>query len=267
MLESSSQSASSPTPGQDSRLRRRARRVLRWTLRSVLVCAALVGAYFGAAELGMRIGVQGDAPAAGGAASLASPLVAERGTVDVYFVTNGVHVDVWVPARHAARDWSTWLPSDVPVDPYGYVAFGWGDRGFFLDVPTWDDLTVGVALRALIPPSPTAMHVSAFVGPPRPHDDVHGLRVSADQYTTLARFIEQSFALDAAGGPRLIDHPGYQPYDRFFEGRGSYHLFRTCNVWTNDAVKAAGHEAALWAPFERGVRHHLPKNRGVLGAD
>ena len=87
------------------------------------------------------------------------------------------------------------------------------------------------------------------------------MRLTPERYRDLVAFIDAGFAL-AAGRPRLIDHPGYQHNDRFFEGRGSYHLFRTCNVWTNEAVAAAGLPAGLWAPFERHARHHLPKNRG-----
>ena len=50
--------------------------------------------------------------------------------------------------------------------------------------------------------------------------------------------------------------------DRLFEANGSYHMFHTCNAWTNGALKTAGKKAALWAPLVRGVVHQLPKNYG-----
>lgn len=226
------------------------RRVLRLVLRGVLVGALAVGLYFAAAEVGMRLSTNGDA----------DPLA---GTVDVYLVSNGVHIDVWVPAFHPERDWTEWFPPELNVALTGYVAFGWGNREFFLEVPTWDDLTPGLALRAVFSPSPSAMHVSAFYGAPYEDDDVHLLRLTPERYADLVAFLDRGFELDDRGRPILIDHAGYGQNDRFFVGHGAYHLFRTCNVWTNDAVKAMGKQAAWWAPFERNARYHLPRNRGV----
>jgi uncharacterized protein (TIGR02117 family) len=239
-------------PDPAPRRRSLPRRLLRLVLRVVVVCALAVGLYCGAAEIGMRLSVNGDA----------DPLA---GTVDVYLVSNGVHVDVWVPAQHAARDWTTWFPPELPVVASGYVAFGWGNREFFLEVPTWDDLTLGLALRAVFLPSATAMHVSAFYGAPYEDDDVHLLRLTPERYADLVAFLDGGFELDDRGRPNLIEHAGYAQNDRFFIGRGSYSLFRTCNVWTNDAVKAMGKRAGRWTPFERHVRHHLPRNRGRAG--
>lgn len=241
-----------PVPAPPTRRRGPLRRGFRFVLRGLVALLGFVALYFGAAEALARIAVN----------RAADPLA---GSIDVYLVSNGVHVDVWVPARSEHRDWSTWLPPEVPVDPDGYVAFGWGDRGFYLEVPTWDDLTVGVALKAVFLPSATAMHVSSYAGRPYPGPSVHLLGVTPEAYRDLCAYVERGFALDSAGRPRLIDHPGYGQNDRFFEGRGSYHLFNTCNVWTNGAVKALGQRAAVWAPFERHARRHLPRNEGHRG--
>jgi len=206
--------------------------------------------FFLAAELATRIGVHRGV----------DPLAGE---IDIFLVSNGVHVDVWVPAHHDVRDWTTWLPTEVPLEGYGYVAFGWGERHFYMDVPTWDDLTLAIAARAVLIPSGTAMHVTAYSGRPIEHDQVHLLRVDRAHYEALVGFIDSGFALDGDGRPVLVDHPGYENNDRFFEGRGAYHAFRTCNTWTNNAVRAMGKPASRWAPLEHHVRFHLPRNRGV----
>ncbi len=229
--------------------KRRLPRALRWLIRGFLLMVLATVLYFGAAELGTRIAINGSAdPDAGG--------------IDVYLVSNGVHVDIWVPAQRPERDWVAWLPNEVPLRPSGYVAFGWGDREFFLNVPTWDDLTLGTALRGAFLPTPSAMHVLAFSGPPRIGDNVHRLSITAKRYSDLVAFIDSGFQLEDDGRPVLLDHPGYNWNDRFFDGSAHYHLFSTCNVWTNSAVKAMGQKAALWAPFERSARYHLPRNRG-----
>lgn len=229
--------------------RSRLRRVLRLVTRLVLAMVAFVALYFGAAEVLARMTVNEGA----------DPLA---GDIDVYFVTNGVHIDIWVPSRNAVQDWDAWLPPEVPVDPFGYVAFGWGERNFYMNVPEWSDLTFGVAAKALLIPSGTAMHVSAYAGRPREGDHVHLFSVDAHAYEALCRYIERGFAPDDNGRPQLIDHPGYDSYDRFFVGNGSYHMFRSCNVWTGGGLAALGQRTGRWTPLEHHVRMHLPKNRG-----
>ena len=41
--------------------------------------------------------------------------------------------------------------------------------------------------------------------------------------------------------------------DAFYDAKGSYNLTRTCNTWTNNALKAAGLKACLWTPFDSGI--------------
>ncbi len=187
----------------------------------------------------------------------------DTGDLDVYLVSNGVHVDVWVPASHPARDWSTWLPKAIPVNRRGYVSLGWGDEGFYTQVPTWGDLTVGVAARAVLWPSSTVVRASARYGKPDEGDSVHRIRITNKDYARLVEFIERSLDLSEGGQPVLLDHPGYGANDRFLRGSGSYSLFRTCNVWTGEALRAMGARAPRWTPLERNVRYLLPKNRGA----
>ena len=194
--------------------KRRLPRALRWLIRGLLVTALAIVLYFVAAEIGTRIAVNGSADP-------------DAGDIDVYLKSNGVHVDIWLLAQRPERDWVAWFPTDVPLRSHGYVAFGWGDREFFLNVPTWDDLTLGVALRGALLPTPSAMHVKAFSGPPLIGDSVHRLSITAQQYTDLVAFIDKGFQLDADGRPVLLDHPGYKWHDRFFEGSTHYHLFST----------------------------------------
>jgi uncharacterized protein (TIGR02117 family) len=226
------------------------RRALRASVRALALALAFVGLYLAAAEAAMRIPVHASADPDGG-------------EVDVYLVTNGVHVSVWLPTTRPERDWSRWLPPEVPARPGGYVAFGWGDHDFYLEVPTWDDLTAGVALRGAFWPTRSAMRATAYTGPPIAGEHVHRVSLNPERYRSLVEFVERGFERNGSGEPILLAAPGYGATDRFFEGRGRYHLFQTCNTWANGAVKAMGQRAALWTPFERGARHHLPRNQGV----
>ncbi|MBL6755003.1 MAG: DUF2459 domain-containing protein, partial [Planctomycetes bacterium] len=166
------------------------RRTLRGLARGLIVALALVGLYLVTAEVAMRIPVHAGADPDGG-------------EVDVYLVTNGVHVSVWLPTARPERDWSSWLPPEVPASPGGYVAFGWGDHDFYLEVPTWDDLTAGVALRGALWPTPSAMRATA-----------HRVSLGPEPYQELVEFVERGFELDGSGGPILLAAPGYGTSDR-----------------------------------------------------
>ena len=66
--------------------------------------------------------------------------------IPVYVRTNGVHADLVVPTRYGAVDWSLDFPAAhmraLPATT-DWIAFGWGDRGFMIETPTWSDLASG----------------------------------------------------------------------------------------------------------------------------
>ncbi|MFM7331368.1 MAG: DUF2459 domain-containing protein, partial [Brachymonas sp.] len=39
---------------------------------------------------------------------------------------------------------------------------GWGDRNFFLNTPTWDDLTLSTALNATFGLGSAALHINYY---------------------------------------------------------------------------------------------------------
>ncbi|MFM7854609.1 MAG: DUF2459 domain-containing protein [Flammeovirgaceae bacterium] len=45
----------------------------------------------------------------------------------------------------------------------------------------------------------------------------------------------------------------YWDNDSFYEAKGTYNLFFTCNTWVNEGLKKAGLKACLWTPFDSGL--------------
>jgi uncharacterized protein (TIGR02117 family) len=178
--------------------------------------------------------------------------------IEAYVVSNGVHTDLVLPVRSERIDWTTVFDPahfrSMPPDA-SFVAIGWGDREFFLNTPEWRDLTVGRAVGALSGTGRSLMHVT-------------WLR-RADLGTRVWRL-----PLDAAGHDALVQHitatlhdgtpparpvPGrhYGPTDAFFEARGAYDLFTTCNTWTGQGLRAARVPVSLWTPFAPNVVSRL----------
>ena len=187
------------------------------------------------------------------------PVAKETPTADpdvlVYLHTNGVHTDIVVPVRTAQKDWSQQLPyRNIPSGDttLRYIAFGWGDKGFYLDTPTWADLKVSTALVAAFWLGSSAMHVTYLHGL-APGPSTVPLHLSQAEYARLIAYIENSFRLDAAGRAQHIQGHSYGQNDAFYEARRVYSFLYTCNTWTNDALKASGQRACLWTPSDEGI--------------
>ena len=187
--------------------------------------------------------------------------VAREG-VPVYITTNGVHADFTVPVATPAIDWRNhMLLKDYKGagEHFQYIAFGWGDKGFYLHTPLWEDLTFSTAAKALLLPSPTAMHVTYLRRPPAPGEDSHLVYLSETQYQQLVAYILASFAKTEKDSIILIPEAGYSSIDNFYEARGSYSLLYTCNNWVNQGLKEIGIKTALWSPFDKGIMYQLKR--------
>ncbi len=53
--------------------------------------------------------------------------------------------------------------------------------------------------------------------------------------------------------PIRVNHKGYTQQDCFYEAKGTYSMFYTCNVWTSNTLKAAGIKIGVWTPLESGI--------------
>ena len=207
-----------------------------------------------------------------GAAALALGLIEaphreplpDQERVPVYLMSNGWHVWLALPLRHGEGeghvDWSEWLPAtDFAADVSGqdYVAFGWGDRDFYLHTRSPADFRPNLAIAALLGRGPAAMHVMR-VGPPESASGTAGgavRRIEADllQYHALVDYLRKGFELGRDGKPQPIAGAAYGGMDAFYEATGRYSPFRTCNEWIGAALRAAALPAGLWTPFPFGL--------------
>jgi uncharacterized protein (TIGR02117 family) len=242
---------SAPVP-RTPRQRRRWVRVLWWALALVVGVPLLyLLAAFGLALIPVN-GDFRDAPADEG--------------VEVFLVSNGVHVDFLVPVTTAWKDWSREFPRadfEAVDETFTGLLVGWGDRRFYLETPTWADLTVPVALNAVLWPSATVIHAQYVDWRPQtgPGSEPSSRRVvlAAAAYRELCEFLSSSCRRDGSGAPVLLPGKGYGPTDNFYKAEGSYHAFNTCNLWTNRGLWRSGVRTALWSPFAQGLLRHLPE--------
>jgi len=217
--------------------RQNPRAILRVAARVVGGLALLLACYGLAALIGGMIPANANwrAPATG---------------VTIYVETNGVHTGIVMPKVAAGVDWRGLLRPEHLADPryaaYDHAAFGWGERAFYLETPTWADVRPLTVLKAALGSDRTLVHVDHL---PRPRigEDVRALVLRPAEYRRLAAFLRASFA----GRPGHLR--GYADHDVFYDARGRYDAIRTCNAWTGDALRHAGVRVGAWTPFSSSV--------------
>ena len=178
--------------------------------------------------------------------------------IPIYILSNGVHTDVVVPLKNEIKDWSkeiSYLHTKAKDSTKNLLAFGWGDRGFYLDTPTWADLKVSTAAKAVTGLSSSAMHVT-FYGNLEENKACKKIMISIAQYEKLIRYFEDSFQLDELNKKQQIGTHSYGKHDAFYEAKGNYNLFYTCNTWANQALKSANQKSALWTVLDKGIFWH-----------
>ena len=231
-------SVSKPAPRRDRRWRRFLRRF-------ALALVGAVALYFLAAVVLSAIPLNRGA--------------GRSGPVEIFVRSNGVHVDLVLPVRNERFDWGPVAPASDAADPRAaaapWIAIGWGDRDIYRKVPTWGDLTPGLALRAGLGLDGAALHVARLFAPEE-GPDCRRLAITEEQYGALVAFLLESGVRDETG--RLVPlagTPGFGATDAFYEARGRYHPFFTCNTWCNLALKRAGLPCCVWTPFASPILH------------
>lgn len=178
------------------------------------------------------------------------PVNTRKGAVpskEIYLSTNGIHLDVVIPRSYLSPDLLDGLLSEKGEN---YFAFGWGDKNFYINTPTWGDLTLKNALSALLWNSPSLIHLTRYR---RIQEEWVAVPVTDAQLAALNANLNQGFAVAENGKKMLLPEPGYYHNDAFYAATGHYHAFRTCNSWINDLFKASGLKTSLWTPYDFGV--------------
>ena len=171
----------------------------------------------------------------------------EKKSSFIFISTNGVHLDFIFPKENIAPD----LLKDLKnIEDSEFVSFGWGDENFYINTPTWEDLTIKSAVSAMLLESATLVHLTK-------HRSIQKnwvkVPVSSKQLEKLNEYIRKSFRLEANGNKQILLNKGYTKNDDFYKATGSYSCLNTCNSWVNTGLKKCDLKACLWTPFDFGV--------------
>jgi len=168
-------------------------------------------------------------------------------TETIYLRSNGVHLDIILRKKDLEKpliNGLVYLPAD------NFFSFGWGDEDFYLNTPTWSDLTFKTAIKAVFLQGPSLIHVSRYE---RVQTKWVEIKVSKSELGKINALIQKSFRADTNGEKIHLSEKGYSYNDDFYKAEGSYSYYKTCNSWVNTIFKKSGLKSCLWTPFDFGL--------------
>ena len=130
------------------------------------------------------------------------------------------------------------LPEKNHFPKAKYIEIGWGDAAFYRA----KHVNFELISNALLFPTKSVVHIVGFENPVEVYfDNVQIFKIESNQknYRKMVSFIGQSLSREANQIAKPIG-PGRYGSSNFYNGVGNYHLFRTCNNWTAEALLNAG---------------------------
>ncbi|HEY8553669.1 MAG TPA: DUF2459 domain-containing protein [Burkholderiales bacterium] len=159
----------------------------------------------------------------------------EAPAASIYVVTQAWHTGIVMRRADARAD----LWPEVDDFPNArWLLVDWGDRDYFPAA----SFSFWYGLKALFWPTASVVRVIGFdAPPPRQFAGTELVRIglAREGLEALNRYIGAAF--ERSGAPRarpLLPSPYGAGW--FYPGRETFHLFRTCNAWVAQALRAAG---------------------------
>jgi len=164
------------------------------------------------------------------------------------------HANIMLDLARSPVAWQTLLPDLIPAKQ-GYLLIGWGDQDLYQSTPTWADLKVSVALKALFTNTPAVLH---FYYLPT-LDDLQGESITLQINTATSQAIEQHILKTFQHDTPQLSSLGYGASDRFYYASGKYNIVMTCNTWVGNVLRKSGVSISRWTPFSYNVIHSIPE--------
>lgn len=234
---------------QTRRVRRTTKRILKWTGYTLTAIGSSILLYLLLTFILSRIPVKGKTP--------------KQADVHIYLMKSGVHTDFVFPVSNDIHDWRKEFPianTDFKDSSSQLISIGWGDQTFYMNTPTWADLTLKTALTTPFGLGPSAIHATYYrqLLDDRP---IIGLKISKQQYKMLVRYVQQTLVYKKR--QTILIQPQIKGVvtgnDAYYQAKGRYSLFFTCNSWINAGLKVADQKASFWTAFASGIFYQYGK--------
>ena len=170
----------------------------------------------------------------------------------IYILYSPMHTDIVLNLESSKIDWNRLLPEVIQGRKKGYLGFGWGDKETYLNTPTWEELKISTALKALFFNTPSLLHVGYY-------SDIHHYQELKEVALTQKQLnsLEQGLRREFSKEPHY-EAKGFGRDDAFYASNRSYNAIDTCNTWSGDRLREANISMSYWTPFSFNVVEAFP---------
>jgi uncharacterized protein (TIGR02117 family) len=202
------------------------------------------------------------------------PPASGASSVEIHVVNHGYHsgivLDRVAMAEAAERAGHAALIAVAHrFENYRWLEFGWGDEGFYRNVPDASSLSFRLAIRALFwPGNESVVHAVGLNSHPSaafPTSDVVRVPLSSRGFALMLNDLDTSFGRGFGAAPLEPLGPGLYGPSSFYRGAESFHVFNVCNHWVARLLSAAGLPTApLLATVPPGLLLDLKWRAGLV---
>ncbi|UCG28400.1 MAG: DUF2459 domain-containing protein [Bacteroidales bacterium] len=167
--------------------------------------------------------------------NLYPPAPSQPDVEKIFIVRHTWHTGIII-SKKTADQYLPAIRDDFPG--VNYLEVGWGEKDFF----TAEKGTVGLALKAVLIPTESVLHIMPFKNHPFwyfKEEDFIELTISEQGFINLAQYFSNSFALNSDSTSIKVRNNS-NIGGQFYLSREKYHGFKTCNVWIARAIKETG---------------------------
>lgn len=177
------------------------------------------------------------------------PPAAGAPATEIFVISHGYHAELALPTAQLAslagrEGHSALIALTQRFSSFPFVEIGWGDQGFYSQVPDAASLTVAQALRALLlPGNASVLHVVGLPEHPRKvfrSAEIVAMPLGDESLARMLRALDTSFARKGEPpAPQVLGQGLYGP-SLFYRAVDHFHLFNVCNHWVARMLSAAG---------------------------
>ncbi len=162
----------------------------------------------------------------------------------IYLASDGIHLEIIIPKLDLDP---TILNGLTYTEEEQFFSFGWGDKTFYIKTSTWSDFTIINKYKAAFANTPALLHVIRYS---TLKNNWVEIKMNSSELRKINTYINNTFQLDPDNKKIILPGLGYYKNDDFYEAKGNYNCFNTCNTWINTGLKQSDVKACLWTPFD-----------------
>lgn len=152
----------------------------------------------------------------------------------VYVVSHGWHTGIVIAGRNLSSELAF---LDSYFDSANWYEFGWGDRKYYQA----EEATAGLTLRAGLWPTAAVLHVTALPETPDTYfsrSRTIRLQMTETAHNQMSGAIAQYFMRNEQNKV-IMTGEGLYGESLFFNAKGRFHVFNTCNTWVAKMLRKA----------------------------